>query len=182
MADSGTSDRRSGGHDPHGDGLEGYRDKTRNSLDGAELPSLEAHAAGRPSRRSARPLLLDQQFDAGSLGSMRAAVAAHAAAAGLAASRVRDAVIAAHELAANVIRHGTGSGRIRQWTDGKRLHCHVSDPGRPALPAADPVNQKPWLAEHGHGLWLVSQIADQVAIRRGHGSVDVTIIFAIRPA
>jgi anti-sigma regulatory factor (Ser/Thr protein kinase) len=181
MADRGRAGRRSGGRDSQDDGLDGHGREARSSPGSTGIPSRASHPADCQAPDAAHPPPLDQQFDVNSLGSLRAAVAAHAAAAGLAGNRVRDAVIAVHELAANVIRHGAGHGRIRQWTDGRRLHCQVSDPGRAAHLAAGTFDQRLWLTEHGHGLWLVRQVADHITIRRGLASADVTIIFAINP-
>ena len=79
--------------------------------------------------RASAPPVLDQAFDGDSLYALRAAVAAHAAAAGLPRQRVYDVVTAAHELAANAVRHGAGHGRLRLWADGRSLHCQVSDDG-----------------------------------------------------
>jgi anti-sigma regulatory factor (Ser/Thr protein kinase) len=141
----------------------------------SNVPNSRVPADGHPPP-------LDRQFDAGSLSRLRAEVAAHATAAGLSADRVQDAVIAAHELAANAVHHGAGHGRVRQWTDGQLLCCHVSDPGPERLAVAGPDSRKPWPAEYGHGLWLVSQVADRVTVdhRQGDGT-DVTITFAIDP-
>jgi anti-sigma regulatory factor (Ser/Thr protein kinase) len=153
----------------------GDRRDSCDGSNGAAVPAVPPPSAGQPPP-------LDQQFDANSLHLLRAAVAAHAAAAGLSADRVRDALIAAHELAANAVRHGAGHGRIRQWTDGRRLHCHVSDPGPADQPVQALADSKPWRTEHGHGLWLVRQVADKVTMRRGRGGADITVIFAINPA
>ena len=57
--------------------------------------------------------VLDQALDANSLYQLRASVAAHAVRAGLPQGRADDLVMAAHELAANVVRHGSGHGRLR---------------------------------------------------------------------
>jgi anti-sigma regulatory factor (Ser/Thr protein kinase) len=75
------------------------------------------------------PALLEQDFDRGSLYMLRAAVAAHAADAGLSGPRVYDVVLAVHELAANAVRHGAGRGRLRLRADGAFLCCQVSDDG-----------------------------------------------------
>src|SRR3984957_16034567 len=75
--------------------------------------------------------ILDQVFDADSLYALRAAVAAHAADAGLSPGRADDLVIAVHELAANAVRHGAGHGRLRIWRSEAALLCEVSDDGLP---------------------------------------------------
>jgi anti-sigma regulatory factor (Ser/Thr protein kinase) len=153
-----------------GEPLSGRPDPLRENHSG-----LRAHGTGRKQ-------LVDQAFDADSLGYLRAAVAAAAAEAGLAHDRIQDAVIATHELAANAVRHGAGHGRLRQWTDGQQMHCHVSDPGPAGQNAAWPDRHWPWIVEHGHGLWLASQASDHLIINRQAGNgTDITIIFVIHP-
>ena len=135
---------------------------------------------------------LDQAFDAGSLYALRAAVAAHAAAAGLGKSQVYDVTAVAHELAANAVVHGAGHGRLRLWAAGGFLYCQVSDDGRdgPADHAAAQANQTaaaagdgtaPWPAEHGHGLWLVRQVADHVGVGHGPSGTTATARFPLAP-
>src|ERR1700722_5745529 len=99
---------------------------------------------------------LDQAFDRDSLYVLRTAVAAHAAEAGLSRQQVYDVVAAAHELAANAVRHGAGHGQLRLWADGRSLHCQVSDPGRAAQASTRP-DAPAWGREHGHGLWMIDQ-------------------------
>src|SRR3954468_22067504 len=97
---------------------------------------------------SAEPLL-EQDFDAGSLYALRAAVSAHAAAAGLGKQRVYDVTAAVHEMAATAGRRGAGHGRVRLWTQDGFLHCQVSDVG-PARrdDSGLPPRAVPWPAEH----------------------------------
>ena len=134
-----------------------------------------------PGRSQAPPsagtAVLEQAFDCDSLYALRAAVAAHASEAGLPRQRVYDVVAAAHELAANAVRHGAGHGRLRLWADVQALHCQVSDDG--------PAHQDParhaaatWQSEHAHGLWIIDQVADQVSLDRASGTT-VTVIFLI---
>jgi anti-sigma regulatory factor (Ser/Thr protein kinase) len=126
---------------------------------------------------------LDQAFDADSLYALRAAVAAHAAAAGLGRHQVYNVTAVAHELAANAVIHGAGHGRLRLWTDDKFLYCQVSDDGRgrPADGAAEPGGAAPWPVEHGHGLWLADQIADHVGIGHGPDGTTATVRFLLSP-
>jgi anti-sigma regulatory factor (Ser/Thr protein kinase) len=130
---------------------------------------------------------LDQAFDGDSLYALRSAVTAHAAAAGMGRHQVYDVTAVAHELAANAVRHGAGHGRLRLWADDKFLYCQVSDDGRGAPGDGDGTGAgeldgaAPWPAEHGHGLWLASQIADHVGIGHGPAGTTATVRFPLTP-
>ncbi len=134
--------------------------------------------AGRRAAPSTGTTVLEQDFDGDSLYALRSAVAAHAADAGLPRPRVYDVVTAAHELAANAVRHGAGHGRLRLWADGQALHCQVSDDG-PA--GQDPARPDPaaWRREHAHGLWIIDEVADQVSLDRAPAGTTVTVTFTI---
>jgi anti-sigma regulatory factor (Ser/Thr protein kinase) len=131
-----------------------------------------------PGDQGAAPagfIALEQEFDVGSLYALRAAVAAHAAKAGLSRERVYDVTAAAHELAANAVVHGAGRGRVRLWTSGQFLYCQVTDDGQVGATA-------PWPTEHGHGLWLVGQVVNQLSIDHGPAGTTVTARFPVGPA
>jgi anti-sigma regulatory factor (Ser/Thr protein kinase) len=115
---------------------------------------------------------LDQAFDADSLYTLRAAVAAHGSQAGLSEGRTRDLVLAVHELAANAVRHGAGQGRLRLWAAPDAVRCEVTDAGVP-----DEADAAGWLAEPGHGLWLVSRIADSASVRSGASGTVAAVTF-----
>jgi anti-anti-sigma factor len=136
---------------------------------------------GRPPPQSAPPPqsvpILDQAFDAGSLYTLRAAVAAHASQAGLAPGRADDLVIAVHELAANAVRHGAGHGRLRIWRSEAALLCEITDDGLPDAPEAP--DTVPWRTEPGHGLSLVRQVADHTSLRSGRDGTSAAISFAL---
>ncbi len=130
-----------------------------------------------PSRDdAAAPSVLDRCFDANSMSALRAAAHACAAQAGIPAERATDIVIALHELAANAIRHGAGSGRLRIWDRVGALYCRVDDSGPAAAsPAAAHDGGDAdadagqnladrWPREPGHGLWLARQVADQLTL------------------
>jgi anti-sigma regulatory factor (Ser/Thr protein kinase) len=141
---------------------------------------------------------VDQSFDGDSLYAVRATVAAHASAAGIPAGRVRDVVLAVHELAANAVRHGAGQGRMRLWITGDGLRCEVADAGagpsgvadagaRPSGPGGDGAeagsdDAAPWPAEHGHGLWLVRKVADQASLDTGPSGTVAVIDFRFESA
>jgi hypothetical protein len=87
----------------------------------------------------------------------------------------------AHELAANAV-HGVGHGRLHLWADDGFLYCQLSDDG-PAGPADEAGGAAggpgAWPAEHGHGLWLAGQVADQLGIGRGPAGTTATARFPL---
>jgi len=155
-------------------------------------PDEPAGPAARTTSAARVEEVLDQALDADSLYQLRASVAAHAVQAGLPQRRADDLVIAAHELAANVVRHGSGRGRLRIWRQDRMLHCQVTDDRFPQLPGSDgrdiemqadpPAAPTPWRVEPGHGLWLVRQLADQTSLHPGLSGSAVTISFALGSA
>jgi anti-sigma regulatory factor (Ser/Thr protein kinase) len=127
---------------------------------------------------------LQQDFDAGSLYALRSAVSAHAAAAGMAPARVYDIVVAAHELAANAVRHGAGHGRLRLWAVDGVLACQINDNGPASADGDENAGSEqgaPWPVEHGHGLWVVGQIAEKFTIDRGPAGTIATATFTLHP-
>jgi anti-sigma regulatory factor (Ser/Thr protein kinase) len=135
-----------------------------------------------PGPGQARPgtgtALLEQAFDRDSLYALRSAVAAHSAEAGLPRQRVYDVVAAAHELAANAVRHGAGHGRLRLWADSGSLHCQVSDDG-PAEQDETSSYPAAWQREHSHGLWIIDQVADKVKLERSRAGTTVTVTITV---
>jgi Histidine kinase-like ATPase domain len=143
------------------------------------------------------PAILDRAFDAGTLSALRASARAYAAEAGMSAERADDVVIAVHELAANVIVHGAGVGRLRMGVVAGGLRCRVDDDGVPApgggtgqgagsggqgagtagRAARDPAD--PWSYLPGHGLWVVRLVADQMSVASGPAGSGATVIFAL---
>ena len=92
--------------------------------------------------------------------------------------RTRDAVLAANELATNVVRHGGGVGRLWLWSSGPTLCCQVADNG-PGLvetgQLGDPPSDRHGLT--GRGLWLVGQLCEDVHVATG--SAGTVISFAL---
>jgi anti-sigma regulatory factor (Ser/Thr protein kinase) len=136
-----------------------------------------------PSEDKAAPgvgsAVLDQAFDGDSLYALRASVAAHAAEAGLSRQRVYDVLAAAHELAANAVRHGAAHGRLRLWADCSSLHCQVSHDG-PAEQDETRPDPAAWQREHAHGLRIIDQVADTVTLDHDPCGTTVTANFAFR--
>jgi anti-sigma regulatory factor (Ser/Thr protein kinase) len=144
------------------------------------------HPAGEPGVP-----VLDLAFDSGTLDALRAGVKAHACQAGLPEDRAEDVVLAVHELAANAVSHGAGAGRLRIWKLAGALHCQVEDgellaSGHPAEPEnhvgseatdAAEASEHPLPSRHGHGLWLVRQVADRMRILSGAHGTRATVAF-----
>lgn len=128
-------------------------------------------------------MALNRAFDAGTLHLLRNAVLAEATAAGVPRDRAADVMIAVHELAANTVRHGTGTGRLRMHVLEGQLYCHVSD-GELVREAGDApgLRAQSWPVEAGHGLWLVRQVADLVSVVNGPGGAETTLVFAVPEA
>jgi anti-sigma regulatory factor (Ser/Thr protein kinase) len=132
--------------------------------------------------------VLDREFRAATLSALREAVLGCASAAGLSRERSIEVMIAAHELAANVVRHGSGRGRLRMRVTARALSCQVSDARAAASAGRDEQHQAggpaaavpapaAWPVEHGHGLWLVRKTADQVQVTAGPAGSVVSMIF-----
>jgi anti-sigma regulatory factor (Ser/Thr protein kinase) len=153
-----------------------------------------APPGGRRRDDAVAPSVLDQRFDANSLSALRAAAQACAARAGMPAERATDFVIALHELAANAVRHGAGSGRLRIWDHIGALYCRVDDDGpaatRPesahggagtdgADSGAGQNRADRWPRERGHGLWLARQVADQMTLRSDSRGTIAVITFSM---
>ena len=142
-----------------------------------------AQRGWRPQDEAAAPSVLDQCFDASSLSALRASTQACAAQAGMPAERATDVVIALHELAANAVRHGAGSGRLRIWDRVGALYCRVDDDGSAAGPiGAGSASQNladRWPREPGHGLWLARQVADQLTLRSDSRGTSAVITFSL---
>lgn len=114
--------------------------------------------------------VLDESFNAATLHLLRARVAACAAGVGMPEGRVADMMLAVHELAANAVRHGPGAGRLVIHAVRGALRCQVSDTG------SGPCS---WPVRHGHGLWIVRKVADQVNTSSGPEGTTVTAVFAV---
>ena len=137
----------------------------------------------RPGSDADGKVVLDREIRAATLSPLREAVLGCAAAAGLSRDRSLDVMLAVHELAANVIRHGSGRGRLLLRVTARALSCQVSDAratARPDLDAqreADRAAAAAWPVEHGHGLWLVRRTADQVQVTAGPAGSVVSMTF-----
>jgi anti-sigma regulatory factor (Ser/Thr protein kinase) len=118
------------------------------------------------------PPVLDLGFDSGTLHTVRAQIRACVSHAGFPEGQAEDVVLAVHELAANAVSHGAGAGRLRVWNLAGALYCQVDDGDSPDRAS---VNSLP--CAHGHGLWVVQQVADQMQSLSGPGGTSVLVRF-----
>jgi anti-sigma regulatory factor (Ser/Thr protein kinase) len=127
------------------------------------------------------PPLLDLAFDSGGLYVLRTEMRACAGQAGLPEDRVADVVLAVHELAANVLSHGEGKGRLRVWNLAGALHCQVADGD--LIASDDPAARTNSLPDlPGHGLWVARRVADRMQTLSGPRGTRVTLTFVPPPA
>jgi anti-sigma regulatory factor (Ser/Thr protein kinase) len=137
-----------------------------------------------------RSRMLDQEFGETTLRALRETVLAHATAAGMPEGRALDVMLAVHELAANAVKHGGGTGHLQMSVTNGELICQVSDPGpaRSGLPrSSTPGSQlpapaartSPWPYVPGHGLWLVRRVADHISVNSGLAGSQITVAFTM---
>lgn len=133
---------------------------------------LEGDLTAVPHHAESHPIALD------TLAELRSAARRAAHLAGLGPRRADDLVLAAHELAANSVRHGGGSGSLALWSDGSSLWCEVADHGRlhdPMIgrrrPPADDLG--------GRGVWIAHQVCDLVQVRSTDAGTRVRLRMAL---
>lgn len=164
------------------DDVRGSGGPPADASDAPPVPGVSITARAQPA--------VDQSFDGDSLYAVRATVAAHASEAGIQEGRVRNVVLAVHELAANAVRHGAGQGRMRLWVTGDGIRCELTDAGAPLAGAngdgddqdtrardAASAGAERWPVEHGHGLWLVREVADQFSLESGPSGTVAVVSF-----
>ncbi|MEV1168525.1 ATP-binding protein [Nonomuraea sp. NPDC049784] len=128
--------------------------------------------------------LLACEFTHAELPLLRHVVGVQAAQAGLVGVRWDDFVLAAHEGAVNAVGHGGGTGWIRMWRVDGLLCCEISDDG-PGLPDAGSDLERPARpgldGTGGRGLWLIRQLADEVAVSSGADGTRLRIAVRLTP-
>lgn len=92
----------------------------------------------------------------------------------LTSGALADFVFSLNELAANVIRHGQGRGRMRIWRDAGTVVGEVTGPGYVSDALAGRRRPAP-AAAGGRGLWLLNQLCDLVELRTGERGTTVRV-------
>ena len=103
-------------------------------------------------------------FTEADLADLRSRVIEWASAQQLQDEHVEDLMLAAHEIAANSVRHGGGIGILRLWRERETLLCEVQDAGHinePLIGLFPPDAH----ASSGRGLWIANVVCDLVQIR-----------------
>jgi anti-sigma regulatory factor (Ser/Thr protein kinase) len=94
---------------------------------------------------------------------------------GVAPDVADDVLLALDEAVGNAIRHGSRGGRpvlVTLDVDDGWVHMTVRDHGPTAELPRLPVGPPPSLAIGGRGLWLISQLVDEVDLERaGRGTL-----------
>jgi anti-sigma regulatory factor (Ser/Thr protein kinase) len=118
--------------------------------------------------------------DLGSLAAVRSFVDQHARSTGLPSDAVDDLVLAANELATNVVRHGGGQGRVWVWCAGGAVFCQMKDRGR-GMPDPGEAGESPSPpgALTGRGLWMIRRLTDRMRVETGPSGTTVTVATAI---
>lgn len=114
---------------------------------------------------STRPQWADEiPFRTRDLLALRRVVGRLASRAGLPQAICEDLVLATHELAANSLKHGGGSGLLRSWSEPAAFVIEVSDSGT----ITDPLVGRDLgsaMTASGRGLWMANQLCDLVQVR-----------------
>jgi anti-sigma regulatory factor (Ser/Thr protein kinase) len=121
-----------------------------------------------PPPPPAHAMLLSYSRD---LRPVRAQVASCARAAGLLPDRTADLVLAVSEVAANSLRHASGTGTLQTWTTPAEVICEIRDSGVITDPLAG--RRRPPSEAPGQGLWVVNQVCDLVELRSGPGGTRI---------
>ncbi|GAB1822778.1 hypothetical protein HerbRD11066_59420 [Herbidospora sp. RD11066] len=107
------------------------------------------------------------------VGSMRDRIDAFASGAGLVGPRLHDLVFAANEAVVNVIEHGGGRGTVRIWQENGQVIVEVTDQAGRLTPAHLSPSRPSLDGRRGFGLWLMSEVCDQLTIEQGDGGSRV---------
>jgi anti-sigma regulatory factor (Ser/Thr protein kinase) len=143
---------------------------------GIALPGQDI--SGAISGPDARPRSAALEFGAAALHDLRDLVAREAAAAGMAADRILDFVLAASEIGTNSVTHGGGRGSARLWREEGALVLEVRDSGHFSGLPVRPTRPDP-AQEGGRGLWIANQLCDAMRINSGAKGTSVRLRMAL---
>ena len=114
-------------------------------------------------------------FDLSRLVDVRRSVADAARRAHLDDDRAQDLIVAVHEVAANSVRHGGGTGVLRTWNGGAGVTCEIRDAGVITEPLVGRLRPR-HAANGGNGMWLANQLCDLVQVRSSQAGTVVRLL------
>jgi anti-sigma regulatory factor (Ser/Thr protein kinase) len=97
---------------------------------------------------------------------------------GVAGDVADDVLLALDEAVGNAIRHGSRGGRpvlVTLDVDDGWVHMTVRDQGPTAELPCLPTGPPPTMAPDGRGLWLISQLVDEVRLERAGRGVLLSL-------
>ena len=103
-------------------------------------------------------------FTAPELSAVRLFVAARADSFGLDARRSAELALAVNEIATNSLRHASGHGELRTWTQADSIIFEIRDDGHIDAPMIGHVRPDP-AQRSGYGMWIANQLCDLVQVR-----------------
>lgn len=125
-------------------------------------------------------MLLSETFDVASMSELRHRVAARVAEAGVTGAVAEDFVLAVHELVANAVRHGGGSGRLDLRRMADVLICEVIDHG--AAGGLVPIRLSEATQPGGRGLWLAHHLTGSLMVTRRADGVTASVSVCTTPS
>ncbi|MDQ1702280.1 MAG: hypothetical protein QOF57_1532 [Frankiaceae bacterium] len=130
-----------------------------------DFRGVEASAAPFDSPLPKPPSTANRfEFATESLHDVRKVVGLFAINAGMTNDDALDLALAVHEIAANSMRYGGGTGVLHNWSTDSAVICEIRDNGNIDAPLAG-RERPPTHNTGGRGLWLANQLCDLVQIR-----------------
>lgn len=120
-------------------------------------------------------------FDFDTLPRVRGQVREIGARHGLSDTELYEFVLAVHEAATNVVRHGGGHGQLLLWRRGDHLWCEVTDHG-PGIPANVLPIRQPGTEEPDHrGLWIIRRICTSSKLTTDATGTRLLLSYRLHP-
>ena len=102
-------------------------------------------------------------IEASSISFARQRARAHACEHGLEDGEAGDFALAVHEVVANSVKHGGGSGELFLWVEGDVVLGEVRDRGYVRDPMAGRLRPNA-TGDTGRGIWMANELCDLVQI------------------
>jgi anti-sigma regulatory factor (Ser/Thr protein kinase) len=97
------------------------------------------------------------------------------------AERAHRFALAVHEIAANAVEHGGGTGELTPIQDDETsLYADVADHG-PGTIAPGPYERPAAEAQRGRGLWRSQELSDSIQVAHGPDGAVVRVQMELDP-